>query len=132
MSLRYLGSPYLLRISPKDLGVIYGAIRRAYSQSAHARKIRSEARVKATGPRGGKRFKCAACGAVKGAGSINVDHINPVVPIVKHYSTLSWDQRIARLWCKEENLQVLCTDCHKKKSKEEAALRKKARANRTK
>ena len=56
---------------------------------------------------------------VKGA---IVDHIEPIIdPAV---GWVSWDETINRMFCEPDNLQVLCYDCHKKKSDEEKAIAK--------
>jgi hypothetical protein len=46
--------------------------------------------------------------------------VDPVVGFV------SWDSFIENLYCPIENLQVLCKDCHNKKSLKENNKRKKA------
>lgn len=51
-----------------------------------------------------------------------VDHIDPVVPIEGFNS---WDDYIARMFVEEEGLQVLCKECHDKKTKDENERRKK-------
>ena len=60
-----------------------------------------------------------------------VDHINPIVDPEVGFTT--WDDFINRLFCEEENLQVLCHSCHKEKSNKEravaAARRKKEKDN---
>jgi 5-methylcytosine-specific restriction endonuclease McrA len=58
-----------------------------------------------------------------------VDHIEPIIdPAV---GWVSWDETINRMFCEAENLQVLCHECHKKKSDEEKAIAK-ARRDRLK
>ena len=46
-----------------------------------------------------------------------VDHKEPVVPV--DGSDISWDEYIFRTFCPPEDLQILCTPCHKKKTYEE-------------
>lgn len=43
----------------------------------------------------------------------NVDHIEPIGELI------SWDTWLDRLFCDKTNLQLLCIDCHKLKSKKE-------------
>jgi 5-methylcytosine-specific restriction endonuclease McrA len=51
-----------------------------------------------------------------------VDHIEPIIdPAV---GWVSWDETINRMFCEADNLQVLCYECHKKKSDEEKAIAK--------
>lgn len=56
------------------------------------------------------------------AKDIKVDHILPVVDPAMGFTT--WDSFIERLFCEADNLQVLCEDCHNKKSNDEKDLRK--------
>ncbi len=66
-------------------------------------------------------YTCASCGKEEVAANIEVDHIDPVIP---ETGFTTWDDVITNLFCSEDKLQVLCTPCHKKKSKEENARRK--------
>lgn len=54
------------------------------------------------------------------AKNVFVDHIEPIVPTT---GWISWDSCIERMFCEEDNLQVLCKACHDKKSKGEAVER---------
>lgn len=55
--------------------------------------------------------------------NIFCDHVNPVVDPLTGFS--GWDDFVNRLFCEQENLQVLCKNCHDLKSKEERASRPK-------
>lgn len=68
-----------------------------------------------------EHYLCAGCDNSFPAKSVVVDHIEPVVPVS---GFLSWDGVIHRLFCSKENLQVLCTKCHKIKTKQENEERK--------
>jgi hypothetical protein len=57
------------------------------------------------------------------AKDISVDHINPVVDPTEGF--ISWDKIIERLFVEEDGLQVLCKDCHKRKSNDERQARQK-------
>lgn len=59
------------------------------------------------------KYKCAKCEQIFERQKIQVDHIDPVVPI-SGFTT--WDEYIARLFCGPEGLQILCKPCHKQKS----------------
>jgi len=79
-------------------------------------------------------YTCAACGALakqqksKTHPRINVDHIEPVVPIDRPLD--SWDEYIERLFCDMSNLQALCDNCHDTKTQEENHARRQAEKNR--
>lgn len=54
-----------------------------------------------------------------------VDHIEPVIdPAV---GWVSYDSLVERMFVEEDKLQVLCYECHKKKTDEEKALAKERR-----
>jgi 5-methylcytosine-specific restriction endonuclease McrA len=67
-------------------------------------------------------YECNSCKQHFPLKEIQVDHIEPVVCPLEGF--VSWDSFIERLFCKEENLQVLCKECHKRKTKAEVAARK--------
>ena len=56
------------------------------------------------------------------AKDVAVDHIHPVIDPETGFT--SWDDTINRLFCEAEGLQVLCRDCHKRKTADERVLRK--------
>ena len=64
-----------------------------------------------------QHYRCAACLGEFTSKDVQVDHILPVVD--PHVGFVSWDVYIERLFCEQDNLQTLCTSCHKKKTKEE-------------
>lgn len=71
----------------------------------------------------GAHYSCSNCKQEFPQKDIQVDHIEPVVdPIV---GFVNWDTFIDRLFCPKENLQVLCHNCHKEKTKLEKEQRKK-------
>lgn len=57
--------------------------------------------------------------------NVFVDHIEPIVDPVKGFT--GFDDFIDRLFCEKDNLQVLCADCHTKKSLAERAEHAKRR-----
>lgn len=65
------------------------------------------------GPRDGCLFICAKCGLCFKRKEVQVDHIQPVVPIDRPVQ--DWNEYIERLFCSPENLQVLCKPCHQVK-----------------
>ena len=84
-------------------------------------------------------YRCAQCssivpataittlknGKTKRVKNVAVDHISPVVPLTGFDS---WDGVIARLFCDEEGLQLLCRECHELKCQEETSERKRHRS----
>lgn len=57
--------------------------------------------------------------------NVHVDHIDPVIdPAV---GWVSWDSLIERMFVEEDGLQVLCDECHTKKTNEEKAVAKQRR-----
>ena len=57
----------------------------------------------------------------KRTNNIFCDHVKPVVDPVEGF--VGWNSFINNLYCERENLQVLCKDCHDKKSKDERTVR---------
>lgn len=68
-----------------------------------------------------EHYVCAECKKEFTAKDVQVDHMLPVVD--PKVGFISWDTYIDRLYCEEDNLQVLCLPCHKIKSKEERGKR---------
>ena len=50
-----------------------------------------------------------------------VDHIQPVIDPRRGF--LSWDELIKRLFCEADGFQLLCHDCHKRKTSDERKIR---------
>ena len=76
----------------------------------------TETKINPASGRLAKHFKCAICGGTFTSTNVEVDHINPIIGS-RGFTT--WDDFIERLYCSIENLQVLCTPCHKEKTKRE-------------
>ena len=79
-------------------------------------------------------YKCAGCGAEvrpttrvdgKTKKNVHVDHIVPVVDPQAGFE--GWDVYVERLFCEQDNLQVLCLKCHTEKTNLEATERADAR-----
>ena len=80
--------------------------------------------VKKDGTTGNKvlvYYDCASCGGQYQKANVQVDHKTPIgkQPPWPPTGDGSWDRYIARVFCPQENLQVLCKPCHKAKSKQE-------------
>ena len=111
----------------REFNKILSAIKRTFSRSPLRKSVLEEVLSKKKGPRGGKMYTCSACSTPFPTRKVQVDHIEPVIPLNKAALSMSWDEIISRLYCSSDNLQVLCESCHKKKSKQEMAKRKKFR-----
>lgn len=74
----------------------------------------------------GKHYRCAGCNGDYAARFVQVDHIDPVIPLT---GFVSWDDVINRMFCEKENLQVLCKTCHDAKTSEERLLAKQLKDN---
>ncbi len=111
------------RITAKERGLLKGAFRRVFGRSELRRKIIDNNII--TGYSNPKRkqvkfwVKCAECGEPEAKSNVQVDHIEPVVPIDSSFDQMSLDELADRMWCKESLLQLLCKPCHKVKTKAE-------------
>jgi 5-methylcytosine-specific restriction endonuclease McrA len=105
--------------------IIKGALRRVMSRSPVIRTIKEKA-VHPTekGKRGGKQYVCASCKATFAGNEVQVDHIKPVLRIQESVHDLDYNMLVKRIFCNPRNLQVLCKECHKTKTKEENRKRK--------
>ena len=65
-------------------------------------------------------YECKACKGMFSSRDIQVDHIKPVVDPKKGF--VSWDVYIDKLFCEKNNLQCLCRNCHKIKTKNERSV----------
>lgn len=95
-------------------------IRSALRQKSRWWKPITECKLKAKraykGPNKRQKFeyKCASCQNWFPEKQINVDHICPAGSL---NSAQDLPGFVERLFCEQENLQCLCTDCHDKKTK---------------
>ena len=71
-------------------------------------------------------YTCNECKREYPAKEVNVDHVLPVVD--PHVGFVSWDVFIDRLFCDKDNLQVLCSACHTKKSAKEREVRNESKS----
>jgi len=62
------------------------------------------------------------------AKSLQMDHITSVVPYDSSTKEMSLDDLLPRIYCHEDNLQLICKNCHKEKTAKEATIRKMYRA----
>lgn len=83
-------------------------------------------------------YECACCkehvpptikveGKTRRSHNIFVDHIDPIID--PRTGFVNWDDTINRMFCEEDNLQLLCKNCHDKKTAEERELVKQRNKN---
>ena len=71
------------------------------------------------------QYECNSCKKIFKDKEIELDHIEPVNDPVLGFTT--WDEFIRRMFPDESGFQVLCTECHLKKSISEGVVRRKRR-----
>jgi 5-methylcytosine-specific restriction endonuclease McrA len=71
-------------------------------------------------------YLCAACDKIFPRKEINLDHIEPIVPVAgfKNGEVFDFNEYIDRLLVEKEGFQVLCSECHSVKTKTENSTRK--------
>lgn len=74
---------------------------------------------------GRNKYECATCKGIFGRKDTKVDHIQPVVEPAVGF--VDWNTFIERLYCPQEGYQVLCRECHDKKTAQEREVRVAAR-----
>lgn len=61
-------------------------------------------------------YECEACHSIFKGKDVQVDHIEPAGSLLKYEDLPAF---VERLLCEADNLQLLCKECHKKKTAEE-------------
>lgn len=116
------------RITKKERGLLKGAMNRVFSRSelrqACLARVRQAGYSDPKRPRVTKWGYCENCGEVIPEYLIDVDHIQPKIPVHKSFEELTLDQYADALFCELDNLQNLCPSCHDRKSAIETRLRK--------
>ena len=122
-----------------------GALRRSFRVHPFMQDVLKEARVElppkilkdgSSGKKNQIRYKCAYCKGLFSQKHTQVDHRDPVVSLFLKGTEMLLDLIARRIYCKKENLQVLCStplkllpkgsrSCHAKKTDEENFLRDK-------
>ncbi len=101
-----------------------GEIRKQWFRSAHYKACLNRIISEKKGVRGGSRRDCVVCGVDITPSKASVDHIDPVTPIHMTQKELGYEKIKERMWCNIENTQIMCKECHKKKTAEERAERR--------
>ena len=100
----------------------WSAIRSALRSGMRFYKPKLNALNKAKRPYEGENkkqkwcYECASCGDCFKATDVQVDHTQPAGSLLSYQDL---PQFVERLYCSEDGLQVLCSECHRKKSNEE-------------
>jgi 5-methylcytosine-specific restriction endonuclease McrA len=119
------------RVTAKERNLIKGAIRRVFSRSELRRRIVDLTVMEGYSDPTRKRVKtwclCPVCKVPTPKSYMQVDHIDPIIPLNRSFEEMSLDEVVDRIWCEENNLQALCETCHDKKTKAENAERRKNR-----
>lgn len=120
--------------SPKERNLLKGAVRRIFSRSELRKKALDASLVKDYHDPSRKRVtrwgRCAKCQKLEPAYLLEVDHMEPIIPVGETLEEQSWDQVIDRVWCDESKLQALCDTCHNSKTKEENSERRRIKKER--
>jgi 5-methylcytosine-specific restriction endonuclease McrA len=120
------------RISPKERGLIKGALRRVFSRSDLRKAALESSVVKHVDPerpRVKKWSKCSECKNFTPTYLIDIDHIVPIVPIMSSLEEMTWDNVIDAIWCEITNLSPICKECHTIKTKFENKERRQYKKN---
>jgi hypothetical protein len=121
---------------------VKGAIRRVFRLSPQMKEVLQAARVElppalkkdgTPGARNQVRYRCACCGGLFPQKHVQVDHIDPVVPLWMTEADMSYDDIVRGVICDKSNLQVICStplklnngkpSCHRLKTNEENFVR---------
>lgn len=126
----------------EERGRIKGAIRRAFRLAPQMKEVLTKARVElppkilkdgSVGKKPQVRYTCACCGKLFSQKHVQVDHIEPVVPLWIPEAEMTYDEIVRGVFCAVDQLQILCStpmkqngglpSCHKLKTDEENYIR---------
>lgn len=113
--------------APKERNLLKGAIRRVFSRSELRKEAISLSMIDwedEDRPRVSKWSLCFECGAPTPTYLIQIDHIEPIIELTKSLDDYTWAEIVDRVWCTIDNLNPVCKDCHKVKTKEENKARR--------
>lgn len=115
------------RITPRERGLIKGALRRSFARSDLRRKVLEASvisHIDPTRPRVKTWVKCATCGKPEAKSYCVIDHVEPVIPVDSSFEEMSLDDVVDRMWCDPTNLLPICEACHIIKTKSENRQRR--------
>lgn len=105
------------RIKSFIVSVLRAGSRRWPPKYETLHEARTEKKINVKSGRLAQHYRCNACKQEFTSKDVEVDHIRPVCDVKTGFT--NWDDFINGLFCGKENLQVLCKECHKAKSKQE-------------
>lgn len=114
------------RISPKEWGLIKGALRRVFSRSDLRRQALELSRTNHTDPnrkRVTRWSRCPYCKKHTPTYQMEVDHLLPVIALTESLHDLDANTLVNRIWCDAENLVAICKPCHTEKTRQETKQR---------
>ena len=120
--------------NPKERNLLKGAIRRVFSRSDLRVAALLATRIEhfdENRPRVTKWSWCMDCGVLEPTYAMQVDHLEPLIPLNTALEDMSWDEVVNRAWCELDNLRPLCKPCHKEKTKAENKERRRLKKERT-
>lgn len=106
----------------KERGLLKASIRRVFSRSdlrRQALEANSIIHTDPLRPRVTKWSWCSECGVIEPRYLMQVDHLEPLIPVTTALEDMTWDEVVDRTWCDINNLRPVCKPCHKAKTKEE-------------
>ena len=116
------------RMSKKELGLLKGAIRRVFSRSDLRRSVIAKARIEghqdSSRPRVKKWATCHECKQPTPEYLMQVDHVDPIIPIDSSLDEMKIDDLVNNVWCDANKLDALCKPCNSIKTKAENKLRR--------
>jgi len=107
-------------------GYFIAFCRKAFRWSPAYRQTLKEAFVEKR--EGVEYYRCKHCKNVVERPQKQVDHMEPVIPIGNVWNR-DWNEYRQRCFVSSDKLQVLCKDCHKKKTSAENINRRKTWRN---
>lgn len=123
------------RITKKERNLLKGCIRRTFSRSELREKAVAASRVDHYDPER-KRVKkwsiCPECQVLTPTYKMEVDHVDPIIPVNGSFEDMTLDEVVDRTWCPENKLKAKCSDCHEIKTKAENKERKRIKEERKK
>jgi len=101
---------------------IRSALRQAYSRYPVKFQVKKAAERTVEGCRHKYEYQCAECSDWFMGKETQVDHIVPAGKLSSYRDIAGFCKR---LFCEADGMQVLCTECHQKKTNAERKARKK-------